>query len=124
MKPYESDNCTEQCGAQIAPMVEPSCPVVSRFDRSLVLFPQPRGAGIWLFGVPASFVTILLSLSVAKKIIDFLIVYWLRRWGEQDSFSCIAVAISCRRAESHQALLRKNIFVLLQFATAIPQRKE
>ncbi len=52
---------------------------------ALVLFPQTRGAGIWLFGVPVSFIAILLALSMAKKVIDFLIVYGLKRWAGQDA---------------------------------------
>lgn len=52
---------------------------------ALVLFPQTRGAGIWLFGVPVSFIAILVALSMAKKVIDFLIVFGLKRWAGQDA---------------------------------------
>ena len=44
---------------------------------ALLLFPQTRLAGVWLISVPVSFIAILLGLSVAKKISDILIVYWL-----------------------------------------------
>lgn len=54
---------------------------------ALLLFPQTRQAGLWLVGVPVSFVGILLVLSISKKVIDILVVYGLHRWSENDAFS-------------------------------------
>ncbi|MGK7926932.1 MAG: mechanosensitive ion channel family protein [Spirulina sp.] len=53
----------------------------------LLLFPQTRSAGVWLIGVPVSFIAILLGLGIAKKIIDVVIVYCLDRWAEENTLS-------------------------------------
>ena len=53
----------------------------------LLLFPQTRGYGIWLIGVPINFVGILLVLSIAKKIIDNLIICWLGQWAQRNALS-------------------------------------
>ena len=52
---------------------------------ALLLFPQTRGAGVWLLLVPIKFVTILLGLSISKKMLDILVVYGLGKWAEQDT---------------------------------------
>jgi len=51
----------------------------------LLAFPNTRGLGIWLIGVPVSFTIILLALTIAKKIIDGLVTFWSHRWAERDT---------------------------------------
>ena len=52
---------------------------------ALLAFPNTRGLGIWLIGVPVSFTIILLALTIAKKIIDGLVTFWSHRWAERDT---------------------------------------
>lgn len=52
---------------------------------ALILFPQSRGVGIWLVGVPANFLVILLVLEVTKRIMDGLVAFWTHRWAEHDT---------------------------------------
>ena len=52
---------------------------------ALLIFPQTRGAGVWLLLVPIKFVAILLGLGAIKKILDLLVVYGLNKWAEPDA---------------------------------------
>jgi small conductance mechanosensitive channel len=47
----------------------------------LNLFPQTRPFARWLFKVPASYLLIVLIVSIAKSLVDIVIYYVLRRWA-------------------------------------------